>query len=294
MHSKIQSWLNVELPEGHCVGVQVSNEDECFPPSSHLDEEEEGGNTGNSMDQHNAILLPDFHWMKGIYHEDEIMYAMTNLKKASRTSFWLGRLALRTALGFPNYPILKDEYGRPKLYRGSNIKEMLASISHKQDRGVALVAASTTMDEDDHNNLILAGIGVDLELTSRPGRPSIAKRILTPSERNALGKNKLPNVNSKDEEVLLRFSLKEAIYKAAHPLLNQYVGFQEAEVTPHANGTATCQWMLQGDNATLPDKRIAKLTVHWQRITEGDDKNDSEGYDFFLTTASAYTAGQAT
>ena len=31
--------------------------------------------------------------------------------------------------------------------------------------------------------------------------------------------------------------LKEAFYKAIHPLICRCVGFQEAEVTPHENGT---------------------------------------------------------
>lgn len=71
-------------------------------------------------------------------------------------------------------------------------------------------------------------------------------------------------------------SLKEAIYKAAHPLLCQYVSFQEAEVTPHADGTASCVWLLDDSDA---DKRIAKLTAHWRRLPD-------DGY--FLTSASVY------
>jgi 4'-phosphopantetheinyl transferase EntD len=67
--------------------------------------------------------------------------------------------------------------------------------------------------------------------------------------------------------------LKEAIYKAAHPLLCQYVGFKEAEVTPHEDGTATCDWYLQ----SRADDRIGRLTAHW-RILE------NEGY--FLTSSS--------
>ena len=82
-----------------------------------------------------------------------------------------------------------------------------------------------------------------------------------------------------DEEVLLRFSLKEAIYKAAHPILQQYVGFQEAEVTPHSDGTASCTWFLD----TKADHQIAKLTAHWKRISDED---------FFLTSASVYTIAE--
>jgi 4'-phosphopantetheinyl transferase EntD len=118
-------------------------------------------------------------------------------------------------------------------------------------------------------------------MTSRPGRPSIAKKVLTEREQQSLGN--LPGVIV-DEEVLLRFSLKEAIYKAAHPLICQYVGFQEAEVTPFADGTATCNWYLD----TKADQKISKLTAHWRRIP-GDD-NSKE--DFFLTTASVYAKAE--
>ena len=73
---------------------------------------------------------------------------------------------------------------------------------------------------------------------------------------------------------MLRFSLKECIYKAVHPLLCQYVGFQEAEVTPHSNGTATVEWLLKS-GAQL---RLGKVTAHWRRL---------EGGEFFLSSASA-------
>jgi 4'-phosphopantetheinyl transferase EntD len=68
-------------------------------------------------------------------------------------------------------------------------------------------------------------------------------------------------------------SLKEAIYKDAHPLLCQYVGFQEAEVTPHADGTATCVWLLESQ----AHKRLGHLTAHWRKL---------EDDGFFLTSAS--------
>jgi len=70
--------------------------------------------------------------------------------------------------------------------------------------------------------------------------------------------------------VLLRFSLKEAFYKAIHPLICQYVGFQEAEVTPHPDGTATVKWNLKSG----AHKRFQSVSGHWRRIDE-----------FFLSSA---------
>jgi len=72
------------------------------------------------------------------------------------------------------------------------------------------------------------------------------------------------------------FSLKECIYKAVHPLICQYVGFQEAEVTPHSDGTASVKWMLKTKGGA--EHRIGKITAHWQRL---------EGGKYFLSTSSA-------
>ena len=267
--SNVHNWLDVELPEGRCVGVSIKD---ILESSS------------DAITAEN-VVNPN-HWVHSVYHPDEIAYGMT-LKPKVSSSFWMGRLAIRTALGFPKYPILKDSYGRPDLLSG-----VCGSISHKKDCGIALVS--------NVSNKSLVGIGVDLEMTARPGKPSIAKRVLTENERKSLGH--IPGLTT-DEEILLRFryvvdriikaflffslsefhhprfvtcSLKEAIYKAAHPLLCQYVGFKEAEVVPHADGTATCDWFLESD----ADKRIGNLTAHW-RILEDDG--------FFLTSASVYS-----
>ncbi|KAG7343967.1 phosphopantetheinyl transferase [Nitzschia inconspicua] len=289
--SDVETWLDLTLPEGRCVGVRAIRGDESFPPDLGEYNEAERMDDGEFMK-----LLSEDHWMRVCFHPEEIRYGAT--LRQSRTSFWLGRLALRIALGFPDYPILRDSFGRPQfsssdLVRGDGAStSMVGSISHKQDRGVALVSSTTlsSASSDNDDNLILAGVGVDLELTSRPeGKQSIAKRVLTESERTTLGN--LSGV-SEEEEILLRFSLKEAIYKAAHPILCQYVGFQEAEVTPKSDGTATCRWMLSNGS----DERIAKLTAHWYRLPlpSGDGSAAASGYsdssEFFLTTASVFTS----
>ncbi len=239
----LKTWFDISLPEGRCIGVETTNEMDSFPRDG-------------------IATLEGDHWLYSAFHRDEVEFGM-QLKK-TRNSFWLGRLALRQALDFPDYPILKDKFGRPEMK-----DNLLGSISHKPDKGVAMVSPPLSRD----TNLVLAGIGVDLEMTSRPGRPSLAKRILTTNERETLGK--LSGITV-DEEVMLRFSLKEAIYKAAHPLLCQYVSFQEAEVTPHEDGTASCTWLLDSN----ADEKISDLTAHWQKI--GDD-------EYFLTSASVYT-----
>lgn len=39
---------------------------------------------------------------------------------------------------------------------------------------------------------------------------------------------------TEEEEVLLRFSMKEAVYKAAHPLLRRQLGFKDVRVVQFA------------------------------------------------------------
>lgn len=279
----LRTWLDLNLHEGRVIGIApVPTAADLLlstpSPSRHyFDECLLHPSDPNAVTK--ANVARNDHWIHSVFHPDEVTFGMT-LKK-SRTSFWLGRLALRNLLDAANNnnnnhhrhyydsPILKDSYGRPDL----SAANVLGSISHKQDRGVALVAPMTTVDDvESGSTMTLAGVGVDLEMTSRPGKPNIAKRVLTEREQSELGK--IQGV-SEEEEVLLRFSLKEAIYKAAHPLLCQYVSFQQAEVTPYANGTASCTWLLENK----ADEQISKLTAHWRRLAEDE---------FFLTSASVF------
>ncbi|CAJ1911476.1 unnamed protein product [Cylindrotheca closterium] len=238
--SGLARWLDIELPEGRCVGVGL-----------------EGDDAKEIIISAKSLADPT-NWAHEYYHPDELVHGMT-LPLARQESFWLGRLSMRLALDGSSYkdhaPILRDTHGRPQLPLGT-----FGSISHKGGYGAALVSRDQT----------LAGVGVDLEYTSRAGKKNIGKRVLTDDEMMDLGK--LPGISA-EEEVLLRFSLKEAIYKAAHPLLCQYVGFKEAEVTPHPDGSATCKWMLESGMQT----RIAGQTAHWRKL---------EDQDFFLTSAS--------
>lgn len=75
-----------------------------------------------------------------------------------------------------------------------------------------------------------------------------------------------------EEEVLLRFSLKESVYKAIHPLICQYVAFQEAEIKPLDDGTADVKLNLKSGAHNI----INKITAHWRRHGE-----------YFVSSASA-------
>jgi len=67
--------------------------------------------------------------------------------------------------------------------------------------------------------------------------------------------------------------LKEALYKAIHPLIHQFVGFQEAEVYPLNDGSAKLKWQIKSGVHTNFDA----VTAHWRRLPNSD---------YFLTSGS--------
>jgi 4'-phosphopantetheinyl transferase EntD len=87
----------------------------------------------------------------------------------------------------------------------------------------------------------------------------LARRLLTEDEQGRLGF--LNGLCSREEEVLLRFSLKESVYKAIHPFLLRPVGFTEVEVDPNIDGTAKLRFLLKGGENF-------KYTATWQRYNE--------------------------
>ncbi len=141
--------------------------------------------------------------------EAEQAHAQT-LSGSRRRELVAGRAALHTTLhelapDLADAPILADDRGAPVLPAG-----WFGSVSHKGTRAAALVAPAGD-----------ARVGVDLEL-ARPPRQDIARWILTPREQDALTDRGLG--------ATLRFSIKEAIYKAVDPFVRRYVAFTEVEL----------------------------------------------------------------
>jgi 4'-phosphopantetheinyl transferase superfamily len=98
--------------------------------------------------------------------------------------------------------------------------------------------------------------------------------VLTAAERDTLGHRDCLSDVSIDDEVLLRFSLKESAYKALHKYVNRYVQFAEAEVYPCGNrdgGTADIKLLLNSNDndAVVSDnsiKSVYKIDAHWRRL----------------------------
>lgn len=93
----------------------------------------------------------------------------------------------------------------------------VVSLSHKNDLVLALVAPSSA-----------GTIGIDLEGDERQ-RLSIAERVCRPEEFAAV--EALAD-DAKWKNVLVRFAVKEAVYKAVFPHVRHFFGFQAAAVEP--------------------------------------------------------------
>lgn len=167
---------------------------------------------------------------------------------ARQASYIAGRRALRAAVHHvaphaSHEPMLHTSRGAPHLPIG-----VTGSLSHKPHRAIAVAATMTD-----------GYLGVDLE--ERPtarelDRPSIARRILTDRE--------LADVQSLDalshrEATLVRFAIKEAVYKAIDPYVGRYVRFTEVELDVHDDQRATVRLLL-------PEPVIARVQMraHWR------------------------------
>lgn len=168
-----------------------------------------------------------------------------SLSEVRRRELITGRTALHATLAVldPDLaaaPILGDDRGAPVLPAG-----WVGSVSHKGGRAAALVAPAGA-----------ARVGVDLEL-AQPARQDIARWILTPREQASLV--------DRGRGATLRFSIKEAIYKAVDPFVRRYVAFTEVELDVRDEGTAEVR-------SELP----LAIATTWR-----------EHAGFWLTTASA-------
>ena len=92
---------------------------------------------------------------------------------------------------------------------------LTVSISHKEDLALCLVGDAS-----------LGCIGIDLEGDGR-NRMRIASRVLREEELKLV--EALPETEQWPR-VLTAFAVKEATYKAIHPFLKRFVGFDEARV----------------------------------------------------------------
>jgi 4'-phosphopantetheinyl transferase EntD len=214
--------FELELEHGLCVAVRLPD----------------GGVSGLTPDAPDAVEA----FAQGILLPEELAVAAKMFPVRRKT--WVGgRVAMRLALaraGIEAPAVLADDRGAPVLPAG-----VVGSISHKATIAVALVARVPG-----------ARVGVDVE-EDGARTLDISSKVLTAEE--------LPEIASfwgaaRDSEVLLRFSAKEAIYKAIDPFVRRFVGFKEVAVTPRPDGTAEV-----GDHLGADSGRYS-IEVRWRRL----------------------------
>jgi enterobactin synthetase component D len=217
--------FRIDLPHGRCVGVRVPSSVEKGLSSALLDEEQT---------------------------------FLESLSPARRPTWYAGRIAMHAALrdlGCDAGAILSTPRGAPDLPG-----QVTGSISHKRTLAVALVARKVDG----------LSLGVDIEpvpaaptALSEPGwdnRPDISSRVLTPDELTSLAS--MPE-RLRRREVVLRFSLKEALYKAVNPIIGRYVSFQEASTHPHGDGSVTVSLALsKGEGPFHAEGRWSEIDGH--------------------------------
>ncbi len=165
------------------------------------------------------------------------------LAEARRRTWVGGRVAMREALlrtEIDAPAILMDSRGAPLLPAGVS-----GSISHKKKLAVALVAREA-----------MARLGVDLE-DDVVGSLDISRRVLRDDEVAELAPL---GAEARAREVLLRFSAKEALYKALDPFVQRYVGFHEVSVTPGTDGSTRVALHLTGGEGPF------SVDVKWLRL----------------------------
>ncbi len=169
-----------------------------------------------------------------------------------------GRCALREALRrealLDASPILRDDRGAPRVP-----VEAIGSISHKGDWAAALVTRRRPG----------CSLGLDLEHTRGP-RVDISRRVLTAAELDELGRLEAQlGPAGRAAQLALRFSIKEAIYKAIDPWVRRYVGFREVELALSPSDEDSGVGRARAVDPKLVDALgDCALEVSWSRLGE--------------------------
>ncbi|MBN1336211.1 MAG: 4'-phosphopantetheinyl transferase superfamily protein [Deltaproteobacteria bacterium] len=169
--------------------------------------------------------------------------AIARTLRGHRVLRWVGgRLALHEALRHlwaDPVPLLPLPGGGVEGPPGFTV-----SVSHKRTLAVGMAARSAG-----------GTLGVDLE-DVMPTRLHVAPVVLRPEEID-LVRHLSPE--RRWLSMLVRFSIKEALYKALFPHLSRFVGFQEAFVVLAPNGSARVQLSLEGQEGPF---RV-EARYHW-------------------------------
>ena len=163
--------------------------------------------------------------------------------RRTRRGTWVGgRLALSRAceaLGKTDRPLLNDARGAPILPAG-----VVGSLTHKDDIAIALVQLTKAPYR----------LGIDLEKITHK-EPGVGKMVLTEAEMDVY--ESLDDY-ARASFLIVRFSLKEAIYKALDPFVKRYVGFKEVKINQNKAGDFTAQFMLKNNEGPFKAELLSE------------------------------------
>jgi len=168
---------------------------------------------------------------------------LESMNLARQISFAGGRVAIRRALSMLcndsilGCPVLPDERGAPMLPEG-----MLSSISHTHGLVAAMVCKPPDIAQQVASPAPTStppprrAVGIDVESATRVLSPRVAQRCLAEDERATLPDAPSGIGGGSSGELLLRVSIKEALYKALHPLVRSTIRWHSVQVQPKADG----------------------------------------------------------
>ena len=102
----------------------------------------------------------------------------------------------------------------------------------------------------------IGGIGVDLELEQRV-TDELARRVLLKRERERLVERDWPT---------MLFAAKEAVYKAVNPLVGEYLGFADVEISASTDGTYRAAMTRRGESKSAVEAGrgwFQRVEGHW-------------------------------
>ena len=187
-----------------------------------------------------AVLSAD-EWGQSSIDPEEERFLSPRACAKKKTEFVLGRAAVGYALReLGEYGhVLRGDAGEPIWPEG-----MSGSITHCWPWAAALVVRSW----------MPLAVGIDLESLEKVARSDISSVICTAGEldwaRHGVSFN---------ERLAMIFSAKEAVYKAFYPCCQQYIDFQDVELSWRPERQSFGVSVLAGTNAQLPSLRECEV-----------------------------------
>ena len=166
-----------------------------------------------------ALNIGDIRGDELPIEEKEVLTTLATEKR--KIEFALGRHSAHKALATLE---IKPPYSIGKGTRGEPIwpENIVGSISHYQDWGVAAVANKSTTES----------IGLVVQGVREKNVVALAKRTCSESERSWIE----DDPNNRALRATMLFSAKESFYKCAYPLCKRFIGFTDIELKPAAAG----------------------------------------------------------